>query len=154
MKTWSTFDAQNHTGAVIKFLSLPQVDLPLILAQPVRYTAEIPRSEFASMMDFQKSLTDTVEQITLTKGDVWAYEREWRIVTSLRDKTQSYEIIRFAPEEVGEVYLGCKITEDDKNELVELTRRIYPAAKIFQARKHPKEFALIFEEVPLGSDTL
>jgi hypothetical protein len=143
---WSHY-AQNHTGAVIKFLSLPQVDSPLILAQPVRYTAQIPRREFASMMDFQKSLTDTIEQITLTKSDVWAYEREWRIVAGLRDKTQTYEILRFVPEEVGEVYLGCKIANDDQEKIVELTRSLYPAARIFQAEKHPREFALVFGEV-------
>lgn len=143
---WSHY-AQNHTGAVIKFLALPEVDSPLIVAQPVRYTTRMPRREFASMLDFQRSLTETVELITLTKSDVWAYEKEWRIVAGLRDKTQSYEILSYAPEEVGAVYLGCKMTDDDKQELIGSTRRLYPQAKLYQAEKHPREFALIFTEI-------
>jgi hypothetical protein len=143
---WSHY-AQNHTGAVIKFLVLPEVDSPLIVAQPVRYTIRMPRREFASMLDFQKSLTEIVELITLTKSDVWACEKEWRIVAGLRDKTQSYEILSYAPEEVGAVYLGCKMSEDDKEELIEITRSLYPQAKLYQAEKHPKEFALIFTKI-------
>jgi hypothetical protein len=143
---WSHY-AQNHTGAVIKFLALPEVDSPLIVAQPVRYTIRMPRREFASMLDFQKSLTEIVELVTLSKSDVWAYEKEWRIVAGLRDKTQSYEILSYAPEEVGAVYLGCKMAEDDKEELIEITRRLYPQAKLYQAEKHPREFALIFTKI-------
>src|SRR6516162_10368005 len=129
---WSHY-AQNHTGAVIKFLALPEVDSPLIVVQPVRYTIRMPRREFASMLDFQKSLTEIVELITLIKSDVWAYEKEWRIVAGLRDKTQSYEILRYAPEELGAVYLGCKMADDDKQELVEITRRLYPREKLYHA---------------------
>jgi hypothetical protein len=143
---WSHY-AQNHTGAVIKFLALPEVDSPLIVAQPVQYTIRMPRREFASMLDFQKSLTETVELITLTKSDVWAYEKEWRIVAGLRDKTQSYEILSYAPEKVGAVYLGCEMTDDDKQELIGIARRLYPQAKLYQAEKHLREFALTFTEI-------
>ena len=48
---WSHY-AQNHTGAVIKFLSLPEVDFPIIVAQPVRYTRQMPLLTFAALMDF------------------------------------------------------------------------------------------------------
>jgi hypothetical protein len=107
----------------------------------------MPRREFASMLDFQKSLTETVELITLTKSDVWAYEKEWRIVAGLRDKTQSYEILRYAPEEVGAVYLGCKMADDDKQEINEIARHLYPTAKLMRAEKHPSKFELIFTEI-------
>jgi hypothetical protein len=139
---WSHY-AQNHTGAVIKFLALPEVDSPLIVAQPVRYTRPMPCHEFASMLDFEKSLTEIVELITLTKSDVWSYEKEWRIVAGLRDKTQSYEILSYAPEEMG----AGKMADDDKEELIKLTRGLYPQAQLYQAEKHPREFALIFTEI-------
>src|SRR5262249_58761767 len=53
----------------------------------------------------------------------------------------------YAPEEVGAVYLGCKIANDDKEEIIEITRRLYAQAKLYQAEKHPREFALIFAEI-------
>jgi Protein of unknown function (DUF2971) len=93
---WSHY-AKNHTGAVIKFLSLAEVDSPLICAQPVHYMARIPRRTFASLMEFSKALKEIVQSITLIKSEVWAYEKEWRIIASLRNKTQSYECPASAP---------------------------------------------------------
>jgi hypothetical protein len=143
---WSHY-AQNHTGAVIKFLSLPEVDSPIILAQPVRYTTQIPRRTFANLMDLDKARKEVIDIITLTKSEVWAYEKEWRIITGLWNKTQSYEVLQFAPEEVGAVYLGCKIAKNNKEEIIEVTSHKYSKAKIFQAEKHDREFALIFREI-------
>jgi hypothetical protein len=143
---WSHY-TENHTGVVIKFLSLPEVDSPIITAQPVRYTAQMPRLRFAALMDFDKGGKELRETITLSKGDVWAYEKEWRIIYALRDRTQSYEILPFAPEEVGAVYLGCKIAKDKKEEIIEIMRNKYPKANIFQAEKHDREFALVFREI-------
>jgi DUF2971 family protein len=143
---WSHY-ANNHTGVVIKFLSLPEVDSPLMMAQPVCYSAQMPRLRFSMLLDFDKARNEVINTITLTKGDVWAYEKEWRIVTTLRDKTQTYEIIPYAPEEVGAVYLGCKIAETDRDEIIEVTRRKYPKAKIFRADKHDREYELVFQDI-------
>jgi len=143
---WSHY-AQNHTGAVIKFLALAEVDAPTIVARPVRYSRQMPQLDFAALMDFEKVPMDIIDVVTMTKSEVWAYEKEWRIIAGLRDKTQSYEILPYAPEEVGAVYLGCNISIEDKEGIIEVTRRIYPKAKMFQAEKHEKEFALTFSEI-------
>lgn len=143
---WSHY-AQNHTGAVIKFLALPEVDSPLIVAQPVRYSEHMPRLKFASLLDFYEARMNVLETITLSKSVVWSYEKEWRIVASLRDKTLDHEILPFAPEEVGAVYLGCKMTPEGRSEVIDVTRSHYPNAAIFQAEKHHGEFALEFREL-------
>jgi hypothetical protein len=98
-------------------------------------------------MDLEKVPTEIINIVTLTKSEVWAYEKEWRIIAGLRDKTQSYEVLSYASEGVGAVYLGCNIAIEDKEEIIEVTRRIYSKAKIFQAEKHEREFALTFSEV-------
>jgi hypothetical protein len=145
---WSHY-AQNHTGAVIKFLALPEVDSPLIVAQPVRYSEKMPVLAFASLLQEEQAVRLAVlETITLSKSEVWSYEREWRIVASLRDKAQSFEILPYAPEEVGAVYLGCKMTPEDRSEIIDITHSRYAKAAIFQAEKHDSEFALRFEEIP------
>jgi hypothetical protein len=110
---WSHY-AQNHTGAVIEFRVLPEVDSPTLAAKPVRYSTQLPRLIFAGLADFERLCHEMVEVITLTKSDVWAYEKEWRIVSGLRDKTKSYEILPCHPEEIGAVYIGCKMTDPDK----------------------------------------
>jgi hypothetical protein len=102
---------------------------------------------YAQLFDQQAALNEVIEVLTLTKAAMWSYEREWRIVTTLRNKTQTYEIISFAREEVGAVYLGCKISPQDRDDIIEITRRKYAGAKIFQAEKHRSEFALVFREL-------
>jgi hypothetical protein len=42
---------------------------------------------------------------------------------------------------------GCKIDKDAKEEIIEVTRRIYPRAKLFQGEKHSREFELVFREI-------
>lgn len=143
---WSRY-AGNHTGAVIKFLSLPEVDSPIILAQPVRYSSQMPRLSFATLMNYNELSKDVLDIITLTKSKVWVYEKEWRVISTLCNKAQSYEIIPYAPEEIGAVYLGCKIATSDKEEIIEVTRRLYSKAKIFRAEKHETKFSLAFRKI-------
>lgn len=143
---WSHY-AANHTGVVVNFLPLAEIDSPLILARPVRYSKDMPRLSYEIILDAEKGRTAILDTLTLSKSEVWAYEREWRVWATLRDKTCTYEIIPYAPEEIGAVYLGCKIDKHDKGEIIEITRRKYPRAKIFQAEKHDKEFALVFCEI-------
>jgi len=142
---WSHY-AGNHTGAVIKFLSLPEVDSPLICAEPVRYSSQIPRLEFSEIMN-GKMQQHIIKIVTLSKSEVWSYEKEWRIIAALRDKTQSCEILPYAPEEVGQVYLGCRISKEDAEEIIGITRWKYPKATIFQAGKHDHEFRLVFKNI-------
>jgi hypothetical protein len=142
---WSHY-AQNHTGAVVKFLSLAQVDSPLMMAQPVRYASQLPHLTFSDLLE-EDTVVKVYEAITLSKSDVWSYEKEWRVVTSLRDKEKTFEILPFAPEEVGAVYLGCRMTDNDRREIVAISRQRYRGAKIYQAIKHTRDFALVFEEL-------
>ena len=143
---WSHY-ARNHKGAVVKFLSLPEVDSPLISAQPVRYSAHMPRLTFASLMDFDDARRSVLETITLSKSEVWAYEKEWRIIAALCDKAADCEYLPYAREEVGAIYLGCNMLREDKDEIVDIARLQYANAKIFQAKKHEGEFALTFGEI-------
>lgn len=143
---WSHY-ANNHTGAVVEFLPLPEVDSPLICAQPVRYSEKMPKLDFSGLISVEQLTRQTIEMLTLTKSNDWGYEKEWRIVAGLRDKSQPYEILPYAPEEVGSVYLGCKMNDDDKKEIIDIVKRKYPTAKIFQAEKHPSEFRLVFTEI-------
>ena len=143
---WSHY-AENHTGAVIKFLALPDVDSPLLMAQPVHYSEHFPRLEFTGLRNSEEARRRLYEMITLTKSHVWAYEKEWRVVGGLRDKSQTHELLPYAPEEVGEVYLGCKMSTADREEIMMITRSRYKAAKIFQAEKHDTEYELRFKRI-------
>jgi hypothetical protein len=142
---WSHY-AENHTGVVIKFLPLQEVDSPLILAQPVRYSKRMPKLDFPAIMNWSLR-NDILQIITLTKAEIWSYEREWRIISALRDKNKAYEIIPYSPREVGSVYLGCRISSQDGQEIIQITRQKYPYANIYQAEKHSTNFELVFTKI-------
>lgn len=144
---WAHY-ADNHSGTVIKFLSTPEGISPLPLAERVEYLAEMPKFnpiDFLEIPDF--SPQHLLKTFTLTKGIDWKYEEEWRIVVPSKNPTENSGIFQFNPEELGAVYLGCKMTEDDKKEIIEITSSIYPKAEIYQAKKHEKEFKLEFEKI-------
>lgn len=144
---WSHY-AENHTGAVIEFRAAQEVDSPLLVAQPVRYSEEMPRLSYDIFtMGSAKARLEILNTVTLSKSRVWAYEKEWRVWGGLRDKTQTYEIMPFAPAEVEAVYLGCKMSDADKVEVAGIVGRRYPKARLFAAKKHPSRFELIFNEL-------
>ena len=140
---WSHY-TDNHTGAVIEFHAQLE-DSAFLVAQRVRYESTIP--VFTLEMANERRADELFDMITLTKSKDWEYEKEWRVVTSMRDKFKDYEILRFPPEEVAAIYLGCRTTDESKREIIEIANDKYPDAKIYQARKHEREFSLVFEPV-------
>lgn len=144
---WSHY-ADNHKGGVVKLLPIKEVDSPLTLAQRVNYSATIPSLSFLSMLknsvEFRR---EVISAITLTKGKGWEYEKEWRIVSQLRDPRNKHEIIPFAKEEIDEVYLGCRISDENKNAIIDIVNMKYPWVSIYQAKQKRNEFSLIFEKI-------
>ena len=140
---WSHY-TDNHTGAVIEFHAQLE-DSAFLVAQRVRYESTIP--VFTLEMANERRADELFDMITLTKSTDWEYEKEWRVVTTMHDKSKDYEILRFPPEEVAAIYLGCRTTDECKREIIEIANAKYPNAKIYQARKHEREFSLVFEPV-------
>jgi hypothetical protein len=141
---WAHY-SQNHTGAVVQLMS-PEPNSFLRTAQRVVYAKAMPRFVIADFMGADAPWK-VMNRLTLTKSTHWRYEREWRVVISARDKTKLWETIPFFKRELGAVYLGCRMKEEDKEEAIALTRSQYPHAKLYQAKKHPTNFALVFDRL-------
>jgi hypothetical protein len=142
---WSHY-AQNHTGVVIEFLALDEIDSPLLVACHVLYSRNMPHLSISSVVDVKQLAGDIRDKITLTKSDDWSYEREWRIVGGLRDKSRSYEMIPYSRHEVAAVYCGCRMESGEKDKFIGIVRSDFPWARIFQAQKHSSRFAIEFLE--------
>lgn len=144
---WAHY-ANNHTGLVIK-LAPHNDDSFLTIAQKVNYSEDIPRftaEDFLTKTSAQLG-EKVLSQLTLTKSTEWYYEKEWRIVAGLRNKLNTHEFIPFFIEEVEDIYLGCRISECDKAEIISLTRNLYPHVNIYQATKHQTKFSLVFNKL-------
>lgn len=148
---WSHY-AKSHTGVVFEFLVLPQEDNPLCVARPILYS-ESPPSLFTeqqwkddilgiSPLDLDKLYI----QYAYVKSNIWAYEKEWRVWDLIPEQQEVlYSEYPLREKEIAAVYLGCKISPDDKARLVTLMSQKQPLARIFQARKASEEFRLDFE---------
>lgn len=152
---WSHY-ADSHQGAVIGLKCIP--DNKSFVAHSVVYD-----SEKLQLM----SLTDRVEQIfngtrydyeqvhralTLRKSDVWAYERERRMVETFRTPEQREEQLayhRFSPTKFDKIIFGCRMSECNKIKLLGLTVRKFPHMSVQVAEKHPTKYALIFQDHPI-----
>lgn len=143
---WAHY-AGNHTGIVIKFKDVPEFDTPIKLAQKVIYVDTFPEISYDDIFNDKYTEREIHDIFSLTKGKDWKYEKEWRIVSGLRDKSKPYEIIPFAKEEVKAVYLGCKISDENKRTVIDIIKYKYPWAEIYQTKKSNNEYKLLFDKI-------
>ena len=59
------------------------------------------------------------------------------------------QLLPFVPSEVQHVYLGCRIKENDKQDILQIVKEKYPWAKISQMKKKKTSFDLDSEEIQL-----
>ena len=96
-------------------------------------------------------LNNLFEMYTLTKSSHWAYQKEWRCLRAnpdaLRDVAPLVQLNALVPEEIGAIYLGCRISPEDRKAILSLVASRVPHARVFQARRSRTKFALVFERV-------
>jgi len=59
-----------------------------------------------------------------------------------------FEDIPFDREELTALYLGCRITESDRQEILRLAADNYPKIEVFIGSKSAKSFSLEFNPPP------
>ena len=148
---WSHY-ADKHKGVAFKFLPLKEVDSPLQLAKPVNYSNDVPKINYDAFIsalpkDVDMQVRKFISLFTLTKSKHWEYEKEWRVISRLRNKSELYEILPFDFKEIGAVYLGCKITSQNEEQVLDLMKAKCPKAEIYKAQKSQTKFALEFENI-------
>jgi hypothetical protein len=141
---WAHY-ANGHAGISIEFRAsdLKQAEF-FGVALPVAYKPERPVVNF-----FRDEMPEQVHKSLLTKSHDWAYEHEWRIIVQNR-QIQNY--FAFDPSLVRAVYLGCQIT-DVNRDIVRgwlSKRKSSPMPRLFQALPSGTNYGLLFEQLPLS----
>jgi hypothetical protein len=148
---WAHY-AQNHSGAVLRFTCVEELDSTWGAATPVSYRRAMPRlldeRQMIQILSGQApmDIKHIFSNAVLTKASDWAYEREWRVIGGWNRST-AYEDIAFHDAELTAIYLGCRISAEDREELVAIIRQAYPRAEIFAGKKSDRSFAVEFSEV-------
>jgi hypothetical protein len=137
---WERY-ADEHSGVVFKWKPIAEIDSPLYAAYPVIYSDEIP--EFASfeyLIDIYiglkpaKPMIDELLTLVTTKTTSWSVENEWRIVSTKRVfDSGMYEDVPFSPQEIDAVYLGCKILDGDKEDILRYIEEGFSHVSVYQA---------------------
>lgn len=135
MAMWYHY-ADKYQGAVLEFRCVDEIDSPWLIARPVVYMAEKPDIYTADgWLKLMTNRTDSAvnEMMNIaayTKAADWSYEREWRIATFKREAdVGEYTDYPFKARELASIYLGPLVSEEDRKELVRLSKN-YPSVSV------------------------
>ncbi|MNK07402.1 hypothetical protein D3C87_253160 [compost metagenome] len=150
---WSHY-ADEHQGAVFKIKCIEEKQSLLCASLKVEYKNKYPilgdNNDWINLIKHGQfpDLTRTYHELILTKSTDWYYENEWRMIFPRpEDSGKKIVYLGFHQEEIECVFLGCRMSEENKSQLINLTTSKYPSAKIFQARRSKTEFRLHFDEI-------
>jgi DUF2971 family protein len=154
---WAHY-ADCHRGVVIKLRCVPEKDNALCAAVPIQYRPDVPSlassaEEWAAHMCGDARLDHSKLFLTfaMAKSDHWSYEKEWRCLSDRSDGSgpleQLVDEVEVYAEEIGAVYLGCRIIPEHRAAIVDVVTRSFPDAELFQARPSASYFKLEFERL-------
>jgi Protein of unknown function (DUF2971) len=150
---WAHY-ADGHRGIALCSRSVPEVDSPWRMARPVVYQAEMPKlmdtSFFVEMMAGCVSIDKEamIHRMIFAKSHEWQYEQEWRICSGAGRNPQAiFEDIPFHALELSAVIIGERMSDGDRERILELTRQLYPHTSLLRAVRVEREFRLRIEEL-------
>jgi hypothetical protein len=162
---WAHY-TKDHTGAVIEFECLPDLDTSLCAARKVNYLGKPPfiaedldayvqYITGQAILDHELSIYD----LCLSKSDHWKYEQEWRVFIPPADMNNPtipidangreilFDLLEILPQEIHSIYLGCRMSDDDRQKILScLSGELYHVKK-YKSVKSDKQYKLNFEEI-------
>ena len=138
---------KEHKGGVLKFKSGDDLMIGDLEIQKIVYSEERPDKNFLpDYIDY--FLKDDSSEFDLgkylwVKSKHWKYEKEWRLVRKASNEYES-EFHDFPPEALEEIYLGCKISPEDKLKVFGLVKNKFSHVKAFQASTNSNRYELDF----------
>jgi len=150
---WSHY-SESHTGAVFKLNAIDELDSPFLVAKKVEYSAEYPSLAteeewlnhllYINRIDFGKRHFN----LCYVKGDVWGYEKEWRISITSEKHPLGEAVYNGEPPEVfGAIYLGCRMPKEDKQQIMDLANQNLPNMEVWQAIQGSKAYKIEFQQL-------
>jgi hypothetical protein len=145
--SWSHY-ANSHKGVALGFDAQPRSDLAA--ARKVSYSKDAPFSVtldemllFLTSQGPKPKSDDAFVKSVFTKSEDWFYEKEWRIFRTVSEVGPDRFIdLPFPPEELVAIYLGCRVSESSKEEIMAAARTFPAPVTFFQMMDEPKRFEL------------
>ena len=133
---WSHY-SNSHTGFCVGFNTEILIDTLKCIIGPIDYTDIIPKFKFYEPIEV------FTQKLLGTKGTVWSYENEYRII--LHDfANKSFQLPK---EAIIEINLGCKMDFKTKTGFIQFIKKNNPDGKIFDTKQSNTKFELIRERI-------
>jgi hypothetical protein len=151
---WAHY-AKDHTGVVFEFLSLPEEDNALSVAQPVIYV-DRPAPFFTEkewiehILSLQKFNADELyKRYVYIKSKHWEYEREWRVWYPLIPAPPGtlHDDLPIRTSEFASIYIGCRAVSAFADDIIAMIRDSFPSTRVYCAHKSKTAYALEYEEI-------
>jgi hypothetical protein len=135
---WSHY-TNGHQGFCLEFdtnyLPFRHVKQGEECVYQVEYSESYPTIPVAVVLNLRKLDDKYVKQPFITKAECWRYEQEWRVLIETGGQSIGYE-----PNALTGVYLGCKISEENRNEIARALNGY--TGPIYQMKRSETTFTL------------
>lgn len=137
-RMWHRY-ADNHKGIAIRILPNKEKNSKFILFRKVNYQ-EIRPPLYESAVNFlenslfgdkEATVKAIIDNIIYTKTLDWEYENEYRLCIPIRDN-ENWDVLPYYPEEISELYLGARMEDSVREQVITLAQKINPEIIIYQ----------------------
>lgn len=157
---WSNH-AVRHTGVALEFSFKPSENGtrlhldPATKVHPVKYGNKNTRGALFSVKEAIDLLTKTddpvyrfklFEKMLLTKHSDLKWEHEWRLISNF-NKIEHHPGLTIKDGDISSIYLGLEISNDNKEQLMDVIKSHFPSIKIFSATKDRRLIKINFIEI-------
>jgi hypothetical protein len=149
---WSNY-ADDYAGVVVELECIDIHDSILLLAEPVRYSNELPA---LGDLDLWVKMTTgqvpfdydgTFRKLELTKTSKWSYEKEWRVLSFDKGSNDLYSDYKVHPQTFSRILMGNKISPSDRMDLMHLMSQDLSNLKGFEMRIDQASQKLAFDPI-------
>jgi hypothetical protein len=143
-RMWSTY-AEKHRGIALRIEPNVAKDSKFQLFRSVEYRKERPPL-YEDTLDFiaeclfgdqEARRKEIIEKIVYSKTLSWQHEGEYRLAIPIRNGESPWNTLKYHPEEITELYLGCAMQQADKEDIVSKANVLNPEIAIFQTVRGP-----------------
>jgi hypothetical protein len=139
---WSHY-ANSHKGYCVRFEVTNNPKSVIHNARKIVYSEDYPTITFPIMTKLVKALIPLFR-----KSKDWDYEGEYRSIFSphwVNQLEHNGESLLLTNDNITDVYFGVKMTEEDKQDIVQLIANGPFNPRLWQVNTHPSQYKLDFE---------
>ncbi len=149
---WAHY-ADSHRGVVFEIL--PSNNSHFSKYKPVIYSDDRPAifktPEIMikrTCQSKQKTISEVIFDVVYSKQKKWEYEKELRIaLPNLTSEDNQHKNVKFHPNEISALYLGCNMGVDSRNTIIPLAKELNSNIHIFQSTLGESSYDLEFQQI-------